>query len=236
MIDYKARILSFFAAAFLACLPAQSHAQSSAAFSGGSMQVGYDSRNCAPGLAGAIRYDSSSGNLQFCDGANWKYADCGMPCTLPAGCTTVGSTCANGSIFIGMMVYGTSCVPLFATDVNQSTSNAWRSVGSGFNAGTLSFEDGRANQNWIANHFTIANFPAFNTCDALSRHSNTDWYLPAQDELNLLQRSGIINVNQNYWSSTEASDTDAWLQNGTSSEQSFTTKSTAGYVRCVRRN
>jgi hypothetical protein len=75
----------------------------------------------------------------------------------------------------------------------------------------------------------------------------TDWYLPSKDELNKMylnrttinttatSNSGSNFANNNYWSSTEAANVNAWLQNFSSNTyQSDGNKSWAIPVRAVR--
>ena len=77
--------------------------------------------------------------------------------------------------------------------------------------------------------------------------SYTDWFLPSKDELNKMylnratinttaaSNSGSNFVDNNYWSSSEAADVNAWLQAfGSSTYQSDGNKSWAIPVRAVR--
>ncbi|MBU0764537.1 MAG: DUF1566 domain-containing protein, partial [Bacteroidetes bacterium] len=64
-----------------------------------------------------------------------------------------------------------------------------------------------------------------------------DWYLPSKFELNLLylQKDTVGGfVSSNYWSSTEASDSNAWGQEFTSGNQDSFGKSDAYGVRAIR--
>jgi hypothetical protein len=68
----------------------------------------------------------------------------------------------------------------------------------------------------------------------------TDWYLPSKDELNLvlyaMKVAGKGNfVASYYWSSTEYSAANAWLQAFTNGSQVSYGKTYGYYVRCVRR-
>jgi hypothetical protein len=66
----------------------------------------------------------------------------------------------------------------------------------------------------------------------------TDWYLPSKDDLNkLYDARALIGGFQNgvYWSSTEASASNAWSQSFVNGNQSnTTTKGTTFYTRAVR--
>ena len=97
---------------------------------------------------GHILYNADNTVMQYCAGTEWKEANL-MPacspgdtllytssgwscssggCPAPSSCSTVGNTCADGSIFAGFMLYGTSCEALFVTDADQSTSSQWKNA------------------------------------------------------------------------------------------------------------
>jgi len=84
-------------------------------------------------------------------------------------------------------------------------------------------------------------------CDVSTNAGLTDWYLPAIDELNKLFNNrwdiaqginlaaGTQLTFDNYWSSTEINDSEAWsfyFNNGTAG---YSNKDTTYYVRAVRR-
>jgi hypothetical protein len=75
---------------------------------------------------------------------------------------------------------------------------------------------------------------------AVTSGSNTiaGWYLPSKYELDLLydNRTLIGGFTSNlYWSSTEASAANAWMQDFSTGAQSSSMKILSGYVRCVRK-
>ena len=64
-----------------------------------------------------------------------------------------------------------------------------------------------------------------------------DWYLPSKYELNLLylQKTAVGGfAGAYYWSSTEASNYYAWLQDFDYGGQGSGDKGSAGYVRAIR--
>ena len=50
------------------------HAQETSAnfFLGGSIIIGADTRDCSAGLAGSLRYNTSTNKMEFCNGTDWK--------------------------------------------------------------------------------------------------------------------------------------------------------------------
>ena len=94
---------------------------------------------------------------------------------------------------------------------------------------------------------TPAPYDAAEYCDGLSAHGYDDWYLPAQDELNVLytnKNTGDLNGTFNetgsfpagwYWSSSERNNTTARYQRFSDGTQLNYGKLYALAVRCVRR-
>jgi hypothetical protein len=64
------------------------------------------------------------------------------------------------------------------------------------------------------------------------------WYLPSKYELDILYDNRTLVggfTSNSYWSSTEASAVNAWMQDFSTGTQSSTMKLVSGYVRCVRK-
>lgn len=56
--------------------------ETSGGFGGGSVKIGYDNRTCDGTLEGSIRYNSSTGVAEFCDGSSWTSpGTSATPCT-----------------------------------------------------------------------------------------------------------------------------------------------------------
>jgi len=145
-------------------------------------------------------------------------------------CPDIGDVCSDGSIFAGD-------TNLYVTDVNQSTASRWKN-----SSGTNDINPD-SNSNGQSNHDNrlgiLSDFPAFSLCESLNRHTNTDWYLPAKDELNILytNKAAIGGFTADvYWSSTEDNINNSWFQFFGNGNQSVDPKTSFYDVRCVRRN
>lgn len=157
----------------------------------------------------------------------------------------------GGGIVVGLWNEGGVKKALIASLTNLSTNLAWtvsaqQSVAIGTTA--QSYSTGLGNTNAIITQTGAAATTAY--AAGLARLHNggtfTDWYLPSSWELNLCfisapivnkilgSTNGFITTN-NYWSSTEFSNTIAWIysfNNGLLSNGS--TKATGQAVRAVR--
>lgn len=167
---------------------------------------------------------SSSGKVQTC-----------TPSTGPSGCPNIGDVCSDGSIFAGD-------TNLYVTDVNQSTGIQWKNPPAPTPAvddiNPDSNTDGQANHDNRSG--TLSHFPAFELCENLTRHSYSDWYLPAKNELNVLytNRTAIGGFTSDlYWSSTEVDSVpgDSWSQFFFNGSYADNLKTTSLDVRCTRR-
>jgi hypothetical protein len=131
------------------------------------------------GVPGDLMYNTTYDVFQGCTKRGWyRFHESAAvdPC---AGSPSPGTTCADGSIYVGTTVGGEA---LYAADVDQSSAIAWASV-SEINLSSRSFSDGKANQADIVANRTLSQYPAFELCENLSRHDHSDWYLPARDEM-----------------------------------------------------
>jgi hypothetical protein len=79
-------------------------------------------------------------------------------------------------------------------------------------------------------------------CADLNAHGNTDWYLPAKNELNVLYTNKAVIGGFNtsyptgwYWSSSEFASGLAWYQRFDSGSQGFIGLETGLSIRCVRK-
>jgi len=148
---------------------------------------------------------------------------------------SLGEKCANGDIiyagdFGGNRLYTT------AADQGQFT---WNNGSTDYTVtGATSTTDGKANTDTLVGLSDAgAPYAAANACRGLG----SDWYLPAQDELNVLYTNHIAIGGFDisgawYWSSSENFSTDAWVQRFSDGYQLFNgTKTVARPVRCARR-
>lgn len=52
-------------------LPLNAQETSANFFLGGSIIIGADTRDCSSGLAGSMRYNTSTNKIEFCNGTGW---------------------------------------------------------------------------------------------------------------------------------------------------------------------
>lgn len=127
---------------------------------------------------------------------------------------------------------------LIATTTNQSTGAQWGCSGMSIAGTSTTLGTGLANTTAIVNGCTTTTIAAA-LCNNLSSGGYSDWYLPSKDELNKLYLNkatigGFSNVS--YWSSSQVGTTTAWSINfSTGTASSTSTKSTALYVRAIRK-
>lgn len=149
--------------------------------------------------------------------------------TKPACIGTIGAVCPDGSIFAGD-------TNLYVADADQSSSVKWST--ETVTTSATSATDGPANQAWVVDNKTLSNYPAFQLCENLNRHGHTDWYLPAKNELNVIYpNKAVIGgfTTNSYWSSTEQSFVNGWVQQFSGGFQGYYSKGNNYAVRCVRR-
>ena len=158
------------------------------------------------------------------------------PCS---GSPSVGTTCADGSIYAGTTVGG---VPMYAAPADEG-SFYWAVVNQN-NPNARSLSDGQANHDDIVTNRPLSNYPAFEACEDLNVANylgRDDWYLPAQDELDTLfdarntgDFSGTFGSGW-YWSSSEVSGGFKRSQRFSDGLQDSITLLNTLPIRCVRR-
>ena len=166
----------------------------------------------------------------------------------PAVTYAIGDTGPSG---VGIVFYITDggLHGLEVAPVDQSTSQVWIEGGStqkteNGNTSTA-IGTGLANSNAIIDQ-TGHTGSAAQVCRSYNGGGLTDWYLPSKDELaaiwdNLVNDGTGVNsgvggfASAYYWSSTEYSNGNAWLQYFASGDQyNFNKNDLAFYVRAVR--
>lgn len=181
----------------------------------------------------------------------WTVTTTGSCASSPA----IGTVCADGSVYAGLSPNGS--VPMYATrcDAGQSWSGvacagsrsaySWNNGTGWTTTGYTGNTTGKANSAGIA-ALADAGSPHVTAqyCENLNENGQTDWYLPALSELNVLyqNKATIRNFNTSgsvYWSSTERGDAysqyDAFHERFSDGVQSVSMKTVAALVRCVRR-
>ncbi|PIZ10936.1 hypothetical protein COX68_03370 [Candidatus Falkowbacteria bacterium CG_4_10_14_0_2_um_filter_41_15] len=167
----------------------------------------------------------------------------------PSGCTDISGTGCDNSFT--------------ATSTPDTASLAWDNATTSVTSATDA-DDGRVNVTTIkaANGGNVpANLVAIKFCEDLSVNSKTGWYLPAKNELNTVLRNsnyctedsqgpeplycdhststspiiGGFSNSSPYMSSTENDVDTFWSQDFTNGTQATSTKSSAIFLRCIRR-
>ena len=174
------------------------------------------------------------------------------------GSPVVGTVCADGTVYAGMSpdgnvkMYVTRCDAGMSWDgSNCSGTRSLKTWNAGNSSGyvTTSLTSsvvGESNTTTLA--ATDADSVTAGTqdhvaavyCNDLSQDGNTDWYLPAKDELNVMYagKTAIGNFDTGgtyYWSSTEFNGSYAWSQRFSDGPQNGSNKNLTYAVRCARR-
>lgn len=122
---------------------------------------------------------------------------------------------------------------------DQSIGIAWGCAGTSIPGTQLTVGSGEANTSLIVAGCSDASFAA-KLCNNFVSGGQSDWFLPSQDELNLMHKNmhlnnqGNFNTSANYWSSTEFVNYLAWNFNFYFGVANGYTKANAYYVRAVR--
>jgi hypothetical protein len=171
--------------------------------------------------------------------------------TTAVNCTiTIGTVCADGSIYAGLTPDGSAYMYAQPCDapgtgsigacVGTRAAYAW-SAGISVATGVNNANTGRANTYTLhADDGTISDHPysAADYCYNSTLYGHSDWYLPAYYELSMLMSSPSLygsfgGGNQPYWTSTEANTSQA-DQYTSNNGAGAATKWNGDYVRCVR--
>ena len=126
---------------------------------------------------------------------------------------------------------------LIAAPADQSVGIQWYN-GNDLETGATAVAIGTGNDNTkaIVAIQGLGNYAA-SLCADLELNGFTDWYLPSKEELNkLFLNKGLIGgfaINY-YWSSSESSYNEAWIQSFNLGSQSSLSKFSPNYVRAVR--
>jgi hypothetical protein len=130
------------------------------------------------------------------------------------------------------------------TDQNNAT---WGCSGTVTGAAGTAIGSGIQNTTEIETNCT-ADGTAADICANITLNNEDDWYLPSKDELNKMYENkttidntaalnggtAFDNTTEYYWSSSESSDTQAWVQVFGTGEQHQIPKGLNGKVRAVR--
>jgi hypothetical protein len=185
----------------------------------------------------------SNGELQVYNGTTWTNMIGGTAAgtiSLSIGDSYQGGKVAYILVFGDPGYDANTQHGLIAATSNQSTGIRWDN-GSSITTGATGSDigTGLANTNTIiTNQGPTATSYAAGLARAFTGGGYTDWYLPSKDELYklYLNRTAIGGfISFFYWSSTEAGNDTAWLQNfDNTGSQVFSGKNQTMYVRAIR--
>jgi hypothetical protein len=173
-------------------------------------------------------------------------------------CPDIGDVCSDGTVYAGLSPDGNVKMYVTRCDVGMSwdgssctgtrsalpwnggnttgyvTTSQTSTVTGESNTGTLASMDSDSDTAGTQAHV------AAKTCNDLSENGHTDWYLPAQDELNVLytNKAAIGNFDTSggfYWSSRESTSHYAARQRFSDGLQYTPNKEFTYAVRCARR-
>jgi len=179
----------------------------------------------------------------------WSVATAGDCSGLPATPPPVGTVCADGTVYAGMSPDGN--VPMFTQRCDLGMSwdgtncigarwtQTWNN-GTSVYTGYTNVVTGKANSAAIAVLAdTGAPYTAAINCENLNENGHTDWYLPAREELFVLITGNAAIKNFNtigwYWASSEGNTNQSWVARIFDGASNVLNKTSAYYVRCVRR-
>ena len=155
---------------------------------------------------------------------------------------TLGSTFSVGQSYQGGKIFyidSTSHHGLVAATEDQHLGIQWSDRLLVVAVNATSYTDGVFNTNQIITVQGNGSQYAANVCRLYNGGGYSDWYLPSRNELNLLylQRKAIGNFSDliGYWSSTEFSKTEAWVQTFKDGVVGISNKTTSEAVRAIRR-
>ena len=185
----------------------------------------------------------SNGQMKIC---TYDDNNCATPAAPPAPppppstCDpiAIGAAEADGSIYAGTDGINNLCV----TASDDSTGISWND-GAHLHllSGATNALDGLANTNLLAASVDAASpYEAARLCSNLVRHNKSDWYLPSQVELLIIEVNraaiGGFTTPQDYWSSTESTDEQAWAVyfGGLPKLSTEDKDKNDHYIRCVR--
>lgn len=217
---------------------------------------GYGTMNAAAGAlvrggsyadgvnAGVFAVDLSDAPGQQQDEIGFRCAYHPKPKTADAcvGTSTAGTACRGGPKYAGSlsgidyMVTPGNCTDSPTPACSNATDALTKAWGATASHGVASTTDGEGNTAILDAGWT--NTAAARYCAALIFGGYNDWFLPASSELNILYTNRVAIGSfaaGSYWSSTSTSTDKASSQNLSTGAATTTIKTTAAFVRCIRK-
>jgi hypothetical protein len=173
------------------------------------------------------------------------------------GCRNVGDVCSDGTVYTGLTpdgnanMYATPCDAGMIFDKSNCTGKSalisWDNNKAAFiKTGITSAVTGQNNtESLAALNDGESPHEAARYCASLSSNGHEDWYLPAQDELDILYKnkdkighfdlSGTM-LKGYYWSSSEYTNQNVYIQRFSDGLQIHIPKTNTISLRCVRKD
>ena len=199
------------------------------------------------GDAGDITYNTTYDLMQYCEGDTWiPIGQAPDPCHASLS-PTAGQTCRDGSIYAGLSPDGN--VAMYTTPTNLSGTYPWNNAGNS-GAGLVdtplanacassTCDTGESNTAALVTYDADSSIVGFQdheaakACYDLTAHGHSDWYLPADNELAVLEANdAAVNFDDStiHWSSSEHN------LGGVRTNGATRFKPTVTVVRCVRKD
>ena len=145
----------------------------------------------------------------------------------------IGDKYGGGIVFY---LDGTGQHGLIAALNDLSSATQWGCKGTSIGGTRGGIGKGKTNTTDILNGCSDSDIAAL-ICHNLSLNGFNDWFLPSKGELNqmYLNKNSIGSfANDEFWSSSEASMDNAWVQNFTNGKQENCAKNNLKNVRAIR--
>lgn len=203
--------------------------------------------NNPSGAAGDITYNTTYERIQYCEGDEWVSIGKNVP-----DCPNIGDTCDNGTIYVGLSPDGN--VRMY-TQPADNTNTQWgtTAIVTYTTTGITNTVTGEANTNALialdSDSGTTGTQPhnAAQFCYDYTGFNASDWYLPAEDELDVLytnRNTGSLagtfdtsgSINSYYWTSTEQAADRARHTLFSSGATNQGQKDQSRNYRCVRKD
>lgn len=212
------------------------------------------------GNAGDVVYNSTYHYMQYCEGDAWvgigRYNELTSG---PKGCSAIGDTCNDGTIYAGLTPDGN--IPMYVTASNGPSREPFNVGNTGAsrtdtsmvncvtpftNAGCIQGEANTAILMTDDSDSVVAGVQAHDAaayCYNLTAHGRNDWYLPARNELGVIFSNLGPQPNHGftgtpdpfYYSSSEENATNGWGVNFTSGNYYSGDKANNYHIRCARK-
>lgn len=212
------------------------------------------------GIGGNLIYNNDYCTMQYCDGSDWKAIPDQESDPCACGTVTPGTVCADGTIYAGLSPDGNVRMFTTAADAPGGTAYTWNNGNSsgasmvfvtadpcyfggeaGCKTGALNTADAAVADS-DSSIGGVQPHPAVLYCANLDSNTHTDWYLPAQEELEVLfgnrtagNLSGTFDTVNGYWSSSEVNNVAVIFYSDAFPGGNNSTKENVNNVRCVRK-